>query len=131
ERWANKMSGTGEWLDVRCLDADDLATWLETAPAVAAWFAAVHLNRPVSDLSSVADYLEEWTRSTVPPLPAHIHLLGKERVSAAAAVREWLTGAPALFVVRGETLDLARQFVASTLMSFPEEDGVHARSLVT
>src|SRR5690606_29496171 len=85
---------------------------------------------PIADVSSVAEYLDEWTHCTVPPLPAHLHLLGKERTSSAEVVREWANAAPAPLIVRAETLSLARQFVAAVLASFPEDAGIQARSLV-
>ena len=36
--WVNARKDEKQWADVRALDADDLVTWLESAPSVALWF---------------------------------------------------------------------------------------------
>lgn len=39
-KWAADAKRDSNWNDVRAFDADDLATWLEQAPAVHAWVSA-------------------------------------------------------------------------------------------
>ncbi len=128
--WARERQAEGHWADVRCLDADDISTWLESAPAVAAWFATEHLNRPIADVSSVSDYLNTWSHLTDPPLPLNLHLLGRERTLAIEKVRQWTNGPATRLMVRAETLDNARYFVAATIAVIPELEQALGRAVV-
>jgi hypothetical protein len=41
ENWVTECNAEGIWKRVLAYDADDLETWLESAPAVHAWISSV------------------------------------------------------------------------------------------
>ena len=87
EKWAREKADEGPWRVVRVLDADDLAAWLDDAPAVHVWLSIQICKRPtkVVDLES---WWEEWSRGTRPPLTPQFVLAGRDR--ALEAIRQRL-----------------------------------------
>ena len=87
EKWAREKADEGPWRVVRVLDADDLAAWLDDAPAVHVWLSIQIGKRPakVVDLES---WWEEWSRGTRPPLTPQFVLAGRDR--ALEAIRQRL-----------------------------------------
>ncbi len=128
--WVAAKKALGIWSDVRLLDADDLAAWLEQAPAVARWFAR-EIGRPVEGFTDIDTFLEAWSRRTAPYLPAAVAIAGRDR--EAAALRGWLerpVGAP--LVLRADTQDEALVFAAAAIAGSPSPtaDRWRARALV-
>jgi hypothetical protein len=128
--WADVRRAEGKWRDARALDADDLSMWLAAAPAVAVWFASLHLRRPLDDLTTLDEFLDEWSHLTEPPLPRALLLLGKERAQLVDQIHTWATGQPSRITIAAHTRGEGLQFVAAALASLPEEIGVAARALV-
>jgi len=131
-QWATDRRALGKWIDVRLLDADDLATWLTQAPAVARWFAA-QLDKPAYDVLDLDAFLARWRSRTSPPLPIELALAGRERGRAAEYVREWARATrPQPLVVQGDTREEAVLFTAAALALAPalEADLWRARTLV-
>ncbi len=131
-QWATDRRALGKWIDVRLLDADDLATWLTQAPAVARWFAA-QLDKPAYDVLDLDTFLARWRSRTTPPLPIELALAGRERGRAAEYVRDWARAArPQPLVIQGDTREEAVLFTAAALAlaPLPEADLWRARSLV-
>jgi hypothetical protein len=114
--WAAEQRGDTGWADIRVVDADDLATWLEQAPMVAAWFAREHLGRPIDEAMSVEARSEAWRHRTKPPLSSDVLLLGTSRRSAAAQLLEWAkrSGGGHL-VISAATREEAASFAATVL----------------
>jgi hypothetical protein len=132
QEWASEKSKQNVFREVRVYDADDLASWLTLAPAVARWFGA-KLGRPAYDLSDLDAFAVEWGTRTQPPLPLQLTLVGRERERAAEAVREWSRGArPSHLFVRADTRDEAVAFSAAALSHTPGQEGasLRARTLV-
>lgn len=131
-QWATDRRALGKWIDVRLLDADDLATWLTQAPAVARWFAA-QLDKPAYDVLDLDTFLARWRSRTTPPLPIELALAGRERGRAAEYVRDWARAAqPQPLVIQGDTREEAVLFTAAALAlaPLPEADLWRARTLV-
>jgi energy-coupling factor transporter ATP-binding protein EcfA2 len=131
-QWATDRRALGKWIDVRLLDADDLATWLSQAPAVARWFA-VQLDKPAYDLLDLDAFLARWRRRTAPPLPIELALAGRERGRAAEHVRDWARAVrPQPLVIQGDTQEEALLFAAAALALAPAAEGDfwRARTLV-
>ncbi|WP_438035042.1 AAA family ATPase [Sorangium sp. So ce204] len=133
-RWAADKRSLDFWRDVRVLDAEDLAAWLSSAPAVARWFAD-RLGRPVHDVEDLDGFLERWRRRTRPPLPASIAVIGRERQQLAESVRAWARtvrrdGTP--LRIHGATWDEAAAFAAAALAldGTPEGEQVRARTMI-
>ncbi len=133
-RWAAEQRAKGVWRDVRALNADDLATWLSRAPAVARWFAA-QLRRPAGDIDDLESFLEGWSRRTRPPLPREIALAGEERRRLAEGVRGWARTAgrdSRPLRIHAHTKDEALVFAAAALATdaSPEGEQVRSRTLI-
>ena len=75
------------WRDIKVLDADDLAQWLETCPYTVIWLAR-QLGKPIDHLEDVNKFLENWLSATKPPFPKEILLnnrdMAKERLDEIA-----------------------------------------------
>ena len=78
QRWEAERRAEHSWADVRLLHAEDLATWLATAPAVGRWFA-LKIGRPAADGEDLEGFLDTWSRRTRVRLPVEIALAGEER----------------------------------------------------
>ncbi len=130
--WAGDRRAGGRWIDVRLLDADDLAAWLTQAPAVARWFGA-QLDKPAYDAVDLDTFVARWRARTSPPLPIGLLLGGRERERAAEQVRSWArSGRPQPLFVRGDTKEEAVVFSAAALALAPSPEGDlwRARTLV-
>ena len=68
EKWASDHRGEGQWADVRALDANSLAAWLEQAPAVAHWFARLIGKLPATGAVPLDEWWENWSRVANPPI---------------------------------------------------------------
>jgi hypothetical protein len=132
--WADEKRRQGIWADVRVYDADDLATWLALAPAVASWFASTALKQPAEALTDVEAFLRRWSgRGRTLLLPFELAVAGRERQRAAELVRSWFAmPRPKPLHVLGETQEEALVFVAAALATAPraEREQWLARALV-
>jgi hypothetical protein len=122
-KWPKEKQADGPWRDVRVLDAEDLASWLEHAPSVAVWFAE-ELGRPVHDLETAEHFLKSWTARSRGRLPSALVLAGRFRTDAAQrVVSESLTPGGGPIFLRGETVEEGALFAAAALASSPELSG--------
>ncbi|WP_437616658.1 AAA family ATPase [Sorangium sp. So ce834] len=128
--WANEKRAEGTWKDVRVLDADDLATWIEQAPAVARWFASRE-GLPAYEGKDLEAFLEAWRQRTSPPLPHALVLAGDRRLMLSDQLLAALSepaGRPLL--IRGRTREEALLFTAATLERAPGAEALLSRALV-
>lgn len=122
-RWMEQRNADRCWRRVRVLDADDLATWLEQAPLVAAWFAHVHMELPAYGLWDPERYLRQWSRQTQPALPPSLVLEGRE--VERRQFEDWLDqievghGAQVMRIA-ASSRDEARIFALAALDGLPE-----------
>lgn len=127
--WVAERRSERRWREVRVLDGQDVAAWLEQCPAVAAWFAGEHLGHSVHDLIPVAECLRRWSQATHPPVPPSLVLT--ERPRETAQIVDWLAGDPSNLYVQAATREEARVFVAAVLaLTGPTDDRWSSRSLV-
>lgn len=131
ERWVReKNKRRGAWFDVRLLDADDLAAWLEAAPAVGRWFAGV-LGKPSTHMTDFDTFLEGWSRRTSPPLPWELVLAGEDRQDKAKQLVTRLAYPPGRpLYVRGETREEALLFAAAAMAKGPQAERWLGRGLL-
>lgn len=128
-KWAAERAKVGPWTDVRLLDADDLATWLSTAPAVHAWFSR-KLGRPVGEFVDVDEFRRRWSSRTSPALPSSLVLAGEDRQRAAESLRDWWRGnATGVLYVHADTVEEATLFVAEVING-PGMEQASARTLI-
>jgi hypothetical protein len=110
-------------------DCDDLEQWLETAPAVDAWFARLLGKLPIGvrDLSS---YWSSLSATSNPPLSPAAFLAGRSK--AEKELRKALTSAPTEIAISALSLAELRDFVSAVLANAEEEteNAATARALI-
>ena len=92
-KWLEEKRATGEWGQVRALDADDLEAWLEYTPAVALWFAdEIGLTGP--GVESPARYWESWAHQAYPQITKEALYIDRDRgrTSLVAALKQRIAG---------------------------------------
>src|SRR5581483_3257965 len=129
EAWAAARRNEGVWADVRAYDADDLAAWLEQAPAVHLWFSALLGKRPEDSLA-LETFYEDWAGATRPPIPPALLLAGRE--GAVRRIYEWVRGEPGQLALQAESREEAVAVAAAAFHRLPDEerDNVLARAVV-
>lgn len=75
--WLAKRAKTLKWSSMRVLDANDLADWLDLAPAVKRWFLGV-LKRSQIGITDLETYWEDWRGETNPSLSSAVIIAGRE-----------------------------------------------------
>lgn len=78
DQWADARTAEGRWREVRAYNVDDIAAWLETAPATTLWLADV-LGMPVEGVRTVREWWDAWSGSTIPALGPEILLAGRNK----------------------------------------------------
>ena len=129
DEWAKRKTQYTAWKRVRVLDADDLATWMETAPGVHTWFSILLGKTPpgVVDLES---FWNTWSGATRPALTPEFLLAGREK--AAGEVRNRLRQPDQPFAIRSETRSESVAILFAVLRDFtPDEaEATLARAVV-
>lgn len=76
--WIEEMKARGDgWKDIKVIDAEDLATWLETCPGVHAWLSN-ELGRPLG-IVELSQWIDRWLAQTDPATPTALLLAGRRR----------------------------------------------------
>ena len=144
-KWEQARRAEGIWQNVRVLDADDLAGWLESRYGVHVWFSELLGLRP-GDVETLTGWWSRWSAATDPPLPEALLLAG--RSDEARQLRAELEGNPAVTRIRagsrGEatafvsevlrtsegTDHLGRSFVVGSVMAWDHSVSTHGRSVL-
>jgi hypothetical protein len=117
EAWIEEMEARGDgWKDIRVIDAQDLATWLENCPGAHAWLSN-ELGRPLGILE-LSQWFDRWSAQTEPATPAALLLAGRRR-DATELLNE-LDGHPRAIERCAGSVEEVVAFVAATLRLGPE-----------
>lgn len=116
--WAADATRNSPWRDVRAYDADDIATWLEQAPAVHAWVSA-ELGKLPRGVRSLDDAWSAWSQGTLPNFAPGLVVAGRD--AEADEVADWFSGQPAAHAIRADTVDEALGFLASVVQQLPDD----------
>jgi hypothetical protein len=116
--WLGEKRAENKWGDIRVLDGDDLAAWLEIYPAVSQWLATKVGLRPTTNLRGLEESWQEWVEATEMPLSADLILV--DRDEDATAILRWAKSDPALISVQADAPDEAIAFLFAALRSLPE-----------
>lgn len=111
QNWEQAHREKGQWCNVRVLNADDLVTWLEQAPAVAMWFAKMIGKLPKTGHLPLDEWWENWSWSSDPKISPELVIAGRQ--DQVQRIADWLTGEPASLYVQGNTRDEAIAFLAA------------------
>lgn len=129
DSWAKEKTNEGPWRQVRVLDADDLASWLETAPAVHTWLSILIGKTPPGAID-LETYWETWSEATRPAVSPALLLAGRDE--AAAEIRDRLSDSDQPFAIRAESRSesIAALFAAVNDLPAEEAEAVLARAVV-
>lgn len=127
--WQQEKRAEKVWRDVRAYDADDLAQWLEIAPAVRSW-AASQMRLPSEGVSPVEDFWDRWAGTADPALTPGAILAGRSQ--AFDRFREWLSSPASTLPILAESDEEALIFGCAALMSLSDDlgDAARARTIV-
>ena len=106
------------WKDIRVIEAEDLALWLNTCPSVEAWLSQ-HLNRPYG-IVGLSRWFTRWSKLTDPETPAELLLAG--RGDNAIQLLNDLDGPPAVLERCASSSEEVVAFVAATMLVGPDAD---------
>lgn len=115
-KWVQSRQREGKWKEVRAYDADDLATWLTSAPSVHVWFSLL-IGKPVNHVQDLASWWKSWSTITSPPISPKFILSGRS-----AAVEQLLTrlaAAPSIITVQSQSVEEALAVIAAAIESAP------------
>ena len=116
DAWAVERRAEGVWRDVRVYDADDMETWLETAPAVHVWLS-VRLGTHPKDALDLESVWGDWSQSTDPPITMQFVLAGRKKL--ANKVIDWLLKSPeTTLALRAESCQEALAVFAAIILDY-------------
>ena len=129
EVWQQAQAEAGPWRHVRLLDADDLAAWLEQAPAVHLWLSTLIGKTPPSVVGLDANW-ETWAEATRPALTRRIVLAG--RADEARNIRAGLANPSEPLCIGAESKEEAVAALYCAISDLPpdERDRALARTVV-
>ncbi|MEW5724726.1 MAG: hypothetical protein AB1896_16560, partial [Thermodesulfobacteriota bacterium] len=126
--WVTEKRAKGKWKDVIAFDAEILAQWLESAPAVAAWFAPVVGSMP-PDARALEAVCDDFRTATKPALDLSGLLIARD--SERATLLALLQGPPLVVEISATTVAEAAAFVGACIEFLPEHerDSLWARAI--
>ena len=116
-RWAGKLEwvttrkGESPWSDVRFLDADDLVTWLEQAPAIGGWFSRLIGKLPETGVLPLDEWWQNWSSATHPQIAPELLLAGRR--DQVNALQLWAEGIANSWYVQADSRDEAIAYLAA------------------
>ena len=128
--WAAEKTEEGPWRRVKVLDADDVAAWLEEAPAVHTWLS-IQIGKIPPGTNDLEAYWDEWSGATRPALTPEIVLSGRDQAIAEMHRRLSDVSGQA-FAIRAESREEAIAWMYCVIRDLPPEraDSILARCLV-
>ena len=128
--WAGDKTDEGQWRRVKVLDADDVAAWLEEAPAVHTWLS-IQIGKIPPGTNDLEVYWDEWSGATRPALTPEIVLSGRAR-EVAEMHRRLSDASGQTVAVRAESREEAIAWLYCAIQDLPPEkaESILARCLV-
>ena len=130
EKWVDEKIRQGPWRDVRVYDADDLAAWLEDAPAVHSRLS-IKIGKIPHGARDLRSYWEIWSKATSPSLTVRFLLSGRQEAVAELHERLSDVGGQA-FAVRTESREEAVAWLYCSIreLGSDQAESVLSRCLV-
>lgn len=119
DAWIEARQADGFWKEVRAYDADDLATWLETAPHIHIWLSIV-LGKHPEAAADISHFWADWSGATDPPLTPELIVAGRNEV--VDRIHTFLRESPSALALQSESKDEALAFFAAALFLLPEDE---------
>ena len=120
--WVEAKNKEGKWKEVRALDADDFAAWLDVSVSARVWMENELWGRDATDYLSASQAWEQWAGVTEPSLSHHLILA--EREYSIEAMKKWIQQEHPedFFRVYADSCDEAVAFVCAAMKKrFPEQ----------
>lgn len=131
EEWATQKIDDGPWRDVRVLDADDLAAWLEEAPAVHTWLSIEIGKIPPDGTGDLRSHWKHWAGATYPRLTRRFLLLRRnDRVGELHQRLSGMSGAVLVIQAESRSEAIAWVYCAIRKVGSEKAEAVLARCLV-
>ena len=130
QKWAREQSDAGPWREVRVIDADDLAHWLEQAPGVHTWLS-VQIGKAPPHAIDLRSYWKGWSGATQPRLTCRFLLAGRD--TEATRLRERLADSSGQAIsVQAESRREAIAAIYCAISELPSDqaESVLARAVV-
>jgi hypothetical protein len=112
-KWVAEKQGKGDWKEVRAYDADDLITWLETAPGVHIWMSN-ELGKYPGGVTDLQTWWDDWAALTTPILPLEVLLAGRDETTS--QIVKWLSSPEETFSLQAGTRAEAVATLAATVL---------------
>jgi hypothetical protein len=120
DSWLKGRRQEKKWLDVRCLDADDLEQWLEQAPSAAIWLSE-KMKLPTAGFATPQLYWDRWSLSCNPSFPAELMLAGREE-NITSILSEINKSSANTITIAADSREEALAFLCAALAGKPEAD---------
>jgi len=119
EAWVAERRAEGQWKNIIAFDAETLAQWLESAPAVAAWLGPVIGCAP-PDAQALEAVCESFGLATNPSLELSGLLISRD--SEKEKLLRLLRGPPIKIEISATTTFEAVAFIGACIESMPESE---------
>jgi transcriptional regulator with XRE-family HTH domain len=116
--WTTLRRRGSPWRDVRVIDADDLAAWLDQAPAVHTWLS-VQLGKMPEGVRSLEAAWTEWSQACDPALSPELTLAGR---SESVDAIQGLLGQAGVAAIRGDAAQEVIAFVAAVVHTLTPDE---------
>ena len=107
------------WKDIRILDAQELARWLESCPSVFIWFAKI-MGKHIPNVFSAEQFWEDHSGSTNPRLTPDCLLIGREWQSE--RLSKWLRAPSEYITIKAESSLEAALFTLASVLNMSDVD---------
>ena len=130
KEWAAQKIDDGPWRDVRVLDADDMAAWLEEAPAVHTWLS-IQIGKTPHGIIDLESYWEDWRHVTRPSLSPRFLLSGRQR-SVLKLLQRLVATSGRVIGIQAESKGEAVAWLHCTINDLPpdEAEAIRARCVI-
>ena len=91
DAWAEERRNSGDWMDVRAFDCDDLEQWIEHSAPVQVWLSE-QLGTPVDGYRSLERCWRDWSADAEPALSARLFASAID--AHAGEMRRWIERPP-------------------------------------
>ena len=117
--WEDARRAEGIWRDVRVIDADDLETWIESAPAVGVWLSEV-CGIAGPGVHSVESWWTRWATQTAHEISQAALFTGREE--ARDDLNRLIGRRPPFIGLRADSAEEAAAFACATLLAAGGQD---------
>jgi transcriptional regulator with XRE-family HTH domain len=127
--WEAQRKAEGIWQDVRVIDADDLAAWLELAPPVHYWLSE-RLGKLPRGARPLEAWWKDWCSPTSPRITPALVVSGRREVED--LLSNHLRNEPGVIFIRADSREEALAFTAAVIerLPAPEREAMFTRALV-